>query len=95
MKQEVLLYQVYSNTFSLSTDIPFKNGKYTHGEDDEYPAFSSLSRSSIQSDSSFFHHIFLILSFIKSQKPNYLTFKRITVPYSFFLTNKHIHLNEL
>ena len=63
MKQLVLLYQVYSHSFSLSsTDVPFKNGKYIHGEHKDYPAFASLSRSSIQSDSS----LFLLIHFIHS-----------------------------
>ena len=54
------------------SEVPFDNGKYTHGQkDEEYaPAFDSLSRSSIQSDSSLFLIIHFIHSLYKSQKQN-------------------------
>ena len=77
MKQLVLLYQVYSHPFSLSsTDVPFKNGKYTHGQKEGYaPAFVSLSRSSIQSDSSLFLIIHFIHSLYKSKTTNIISFR--------------------
>ena len=81
MKQEVLLYQVYSNSLSLSsTDVPFKNGKYTHGQKEGLPpAFASLSRSSIQSDSSLFLIIHFIHSLYKSQTTNIILLKEIRI----------------
>ena len=88
-KQLVLLYQVYSHSLS-STDVPFKNGKYTHGQPHlswEYPAFNSLSRSSIQSDSSLFLIIHFIHSLYKS-KTTYIIFLveiRITLHLILFL----------
>ena len=83
-KQLVLLYQVYLILF-FTLDVPFKNGKYTHGEGDRWdsPAFASLSRSSIQSDSSFFLIIHFIHSLYKSQTTNSISFKEMTTNISF------------
>ena len=58
MKQPVLLLRVFF-VILLSKDVPFKNGKYTHGKH----AFNDLREFFIQSDSS---HFFLILLFIVS-----------------------------
>ena len=79
IKQLVSLYQVYSNSLS-STDVPFKNGKYTHGQKEGYyPAFYSLSRSSIQSDSSLFLIIHFIHSLYKSKTTNIILLKEIRI----------------
>ena len=75
MKQLVLLYQVYSHSLS-STDVPFKNGKYTYGG---WSAFASLSRSSIQSDSSLFLIIHFIHSLYKSKTTNIILLKEIRI----------------
>ena len=56
----------------LSTDVPFKNGKYTHGSG---YAFYSLSCSSIQSDSSLFLLIHFIHSLYKPQTTNSISFR--------------------
>ena len=83
MKQLMLLYQVLFILSLSSTDVPFKNGKYTHGqphEDEEYaPAFASLSRSSIQSDSSLFLIIHFIHSLYKSKTTNIILLKEIRI----------------
>ena len=75
--QLVLLLRVYSNSLS-STDVPFKNGKYTHGGGWP-PAFYSLSRSSIQSDSSLFLIIHFIHSLYKSKTTNIILLKEIRI----------------
>ena len=68
-----------------STDVPFKNGKYIHGyglkdEDEGFdPAFYSLSRSSIQSDSSLFLIIHFIHSLYKSKTTNIILLKEIRI----------------
>ena len=73
-----------------SSDIPFTNGKYVHEK--EYGWFSSpyssLYKSNIISDSSSIHFfLFSFYSLIQSQKPNSISFARITVLYSlFFIT---------
>ena len=81
IQQLVLLYQVYSNSLS-STDVPFKNGKYTHGQPHascQSPAFDSLSRSSIQSDSGLFLIIHFIHSLYKSKTTNIILLKEIRI----------------
>ena len=75
----MLLYQVLFILSLSSTDVPFKNGKYTHGEDEKWPAFASLSRSSIQSDSSLFLIIHFIHSLYKSQTTNIILLKEIRI----------------
>ena len=87
--QLVSLSQVYSNSLS-SADVPFKNGKYTHGQPQyswQSPAFYSLSRSSIHSDSSLFLIIHFIHSLYKSQTTNIILLKelRITLHLILFL----------
>ena len=84
-----------------STDVPFKNGKYIHGyglkdEDEGFdPAFYSLSRSSIQSDSSFFLLIHFIYSLFKSQTANSILLEFIIICRFSFLfvnsTNQNLH----
>ena len=74
MKQLVLLLRVNSHSL-LSTDVPFKNGKYTTHGNEWYPAFGSLSRSSIQSDSSLFLFTHFIHSLYKSQTTNIISFE--------------------
>ena len=73
----MLLYQVLFILSLSSTDVPFKNGKYTHGG--WSPAFYSLSRSSIQSDSSLFLIIHFIHSLYKSQTTNIILLKEIRI----------------
>ena len=72
------LSSIYHSLFLSSTDVPFKNGKYTHGQKEGVdPPFESLSRSSIQSDSSisFSPFIYFIHSLIKSQTTNIISFE--------------------
>ena len=58
----LILSSIFSSSSHLLTDIPFKNGKYTHGGS----SLSSLSRSSIQSDDSiYFFSFILFLSLIR------------------------------
>ena len=58
------------------------NGKYTHSQTLKkklgYPAFGSLSRSSIQSDSSILHLILFIHSLFKSCTTNITTSSQLT-----------------
>ena len=71
---------MYILILSLSSkDVPFKNGKYTHGEDSTWPAFNFLSRSSIQSDSSLFLIIHFIHSLYKSKTTNIILLKEIRI----------------
>ena len=83
MIQLVLLYQVYSNSLFLSsTDVPFKNGKFTHGQPHdrwEHPAFYSLRKSRIHSDSSLFLIIHFIHSLYKSKTKNIILLKEIRI----------------
>ena len=79
MKQLVLLYQVYSHSLSLSIDVPFTNGIYTHGIPYSWcsycdPAFCSLHRSGISSDLSFFLLIplFIVSSNLRKQIASHL-----------------------
>ena len=59
----------------LSTDVPFSNGKFSCGN----YAFSSLSRSAIQSDSSLFLIIHFIHSLYKSKTTNIILLKEIRI----------------
>ena len=78
-----------------STDVPFKNGKYTHGEGDRcYPAFYYLRASSIQSDSSLFLLIHFIHSLYKPQTANSISFREIiSLVISSFLTHTNLPLS--
>ena len=92
IEQLVLLYQVLLTLSLSSSDVPFINGTYTHGKpinSGHSPAFYSLRRSGISSDSSLFRFFYFIHSLYKPQTTNIfsLIFIKIILLISYSVAN--------
>ena len=80
MIQRVFLYQVLLIHSLSSTDVPFNNGTYTHGDGLHwFSAFYYLRESGIQSDSSISLLIPFIHSLFQSQTANSISLEVIEI----------------